>query len=52
MWIKGLHIKQEILKLIEEKLGKSPEHRSTGKRFLNRTAMICAQDQELTNGNS
>jgi hypothetical protein len=41
-WIKELHIKQETLKLIEEKVGKSLEDMGTGKKFLNRTAMACA----------
>ena len=36
-WIKELHIKPDILKLIEKKLGKSLEHMSTGENFLNRT---------------
>jgi hypothetical protein len=35
--IKDLHIKPETLKLIEEKVGKSLEHMSTGEKFLNRT---------------
>jgi hypothetical protein len=29
-WIKDLHIKSDTLKLIEEKVGKSLEHTSTG----------------------
>ena len=41
-WIKGLHIKPETLKLIEEKVGKSLEDMATGEKFLNRTAMACA----------
>jgi hypothetical protein len=41
-WIKVLHIKPETLKLIEEKVGESLEDMSTGKKFLNRTAMACA----------
>ena len=41
-WIKELHIKQETLKLIEEKVGKSLEGMGTGEKFLNRTAMACA----------
>jgi hypothetical protein len=40
MWIKKLHIKPETLKLIEEKVEKSLK--STGEKFLNRTAMACA----------
>ena len=32
-WIKELHIKQETVKLIEEKLGKSLEDRATGEKF-------------------
>ena len=34
-WIKDLHIKPETLKLIEEKVGKSLEHRDTRGKFLN-----------------
>ena len=41
-WIKDLHIKTETLKLIEEKVGKSLKHMSTGERFLTRTPMACA----------
>jgi hypothetical protein len=41
-WIKELHIKQETLKLIEEKVGKSLEDMGTGEKFLSRTAMACA----------
>jgi hypothetical protein len=41
-WIKELHIKPEILKIIEEKEGKIIEDMGTGKKFLNRTAMACA----------
>jgi hypothetical protein len=41
-WIKELHIKPEILKLIEEKVGESLKDIGTGEIFLNRTAMACA----------
>ena len=41
-WIKELHIKQEILKLIVEKVGKSLKDMGTGEKFLNRRAMACA----------
>ena len=41
-WIKELHIKPQTLKLIEEKLGKSLNDKSTRGKFLNRTAMACA----------
>jgi hypothetical protein len=41
-WIKDLHIKPETLKLIEEKVGKSPKDMVTEEKFLNRTAMACA----------
>jgi hypothetical protein len=41
-WTKDIHIKTEILKLIEEKVGKNLENMGTGKKFLNRTAMACA----------
>jgi hypothetical protein len=40
--IKELHIKAEILKCIEEKVGKSLEDMGTGAKFLNRTAIACA----------
>jgi hypothetical protein len=36
-----LHIKPEMLKLIEEKVGKSLEDMGTGEKFLNRIAMAC-----------
>jgi hypothetical protein len=42
MWIKELQVKPEILKLTEEKLGKSLKDIDTGENFLNRTAMACA----------
>jgi hypothetical protein len=41
-WIKELHIKPEILKLMEEKVGESLEDTGTGEKFLIRTAMACA----------
>jgi hypothetical protein len=41
-WIKELHIKPEIVKLIEEKVGKSLQDMGTGQKYLNRTAMACA----------
>jgi hypothetical protein len=41
-WIKGLHIKLETLKIIEEKVGKNLEHMDTGGKFLNRILMVCA----------
>jgi hypothetical protein len=40
-WIKGLHIKPETLKLIEEKVGKSLEYLGRRGKFLNRTPMAC-----------
>jgi hypothetical protein len=40
-WIKNLHIRQETLKLIEEKVGSTLEDMDTGEDFLNRTAMAC-----------
>jgi hypothetical protein len=36
-WIKYLHIKPDILKVIEKKVGKNIEHMGTGETFLNRT---------------
>jgi hypothetical protein len=41
-WIKDLHIKPDSMKLIEEKLGKSLEHKAIGKKFLNRIPMTYA----------
>jgi hypothetical protein len=41
-WIKGLHIKPETLKLIEEKVGKILEDMGTGGIFLNKTTAACA----------
>jgi hypothetical protein len=38
----GLHIKPEILKLIEEKMEKILEDMGTGGKFLNQTTMACA----------
>jgi hypothetical protein len=40
-WIKDFHIKPNILKLIEEKVGKSLEHMGIEEKFLNRTPMAC-----------
>jgi len=36
-WIKDLNIKPDMLKLIEEKLGKHLEYMGTGENFLNKT---------------
>ena len=41
-WIKILHIKPDILKLKEKKVGKSLKHMDTGENFLNRTPMAYA----------
>ena len=38
-WIKDLHIKQDTLKLIEEKVGTNLEYIPSGEKFLNRTPM-------------
>jgi hypothetical protein len=38
-WIKDFHIKPDTLNLIDEKIGKSLEHISTGEILLNRTPM-------------
>jgi hypothetical protein len=38
-WIKDLHIKPDILKLIEEEVRKSLRHMGTGKIFLNRMSL-------------
>jgi len=37
MWIKHLHIKPDIHKVIEEKLRKSFDHMGIGESFLNKT---------------
>ena len=41
-WIKDLHIKPDMVNLIEEKVGKNLEHISTGENFLNRTPVAQA----------
>ena len=41
-WIKDLHIKPDTLQLIENKVGKSLEHMSTGENFLNRILVAYA----------
>jgi hypothetical protein len=41
-WIKDLHIKLDILELIEKKVGKSLMDMGTGENLLNRTAMANA----------
>ena len=41
-WIKDLHIKPDMLNLIEEKVGMNFEHIATGENFLNRTPMAHA----------
>ena len=41
-WIKDLHIKPSTLKLLEEKVGKTLEHKGTGENFLNRTPIAHA----------
>ena len=46
-WIKDLHIKQDTLNLIEEKVGKNLEHKATGKIFLNRTPIVYALRSEI-----
>jgi hypothetical protein len=46
-WIKDLHIKSDILKLIEEKVGKSLEHLGTGKKFLNNTNGLCCKNSRI-----
>jgi len=38
-WIKDLHIKCDILKLIEEKMWKSFDYMGTGENILNKTPM-------------
>jgi hypothetical protein len=40
-WIKDLHIKPDILKCIEDKVGKSLKDMGTGEKFLNRKPMAC-----------
>lgn len=41
-WIKNLHIKPDMLKLIKEKVEKNLKHVSTGENLLNRTPMVHA----------
>jgi hypothetical protein len=41
-WIKYCHVKPDILKLIEKKVGKSLEHMGTGENFLSMTP-ICSK---------
>jgi hypothetical protein len=41
-WIKDFHIKQDTLKLIENKVGKSLNHMGIGEIFLNRTPIAYA----------
>jgi hypothetical protein len=41
-WIKDLHIKQDTLKLIEEKVEESLQYIGTGEIFLNRTPIAYA----------
>ena len=50
MKYKDLHIKPDKLNLIEEKVGKSLEHRGSEGNFPNRKPLVQAQDQKLTNG--
>jgi hypothetical protein len=50
-WIKGLHIKPETLKLIEEKVGKSLEHMDMGGKFVNKTPMACAVRSKINKWN-
>ena len=38
-WINDLHIKPDMMNLIEEKVGRNLKHVSTEEIFLNRTAM-------------
>jgi hypothetical protein len=51
-WIREVHIKPEIVKLIEGKVGKSLEDMGTGEKFLNRTKMACALRSRIDNGTS
>jgi hypothetical protein len=41
-WIKNLHITPDVLKLMEEKLGRSLKHMGTGENFLNRIPLAYA----------
>jgi hypothetical protein len=50
-WIKDLYIKPDTLKLIEEKLGNSLEHMSTGENFPNRTPIACALRSRIDDWN-
>jgi hypothetical protein len=44
------HIKEDTLKIIEKKVGKSLEHMGTGEIFLNRIPIAYALNHELKNG--
>jgi hypothetical protein len=46
-WIKKLHLKPETLKLTEENVGKSLEDMGIGEKFLNRTAVACAERSRI-----
>jgi hypothetical protein len=49
--IKELHIRPEILKVIEEKVGKSLKDMGTGEKFMNRTAMAYAVRSRINKWN-
>ena len=46
-WIQDHHIKPDILKLIEKKLGKNLEDMGTGGKFLNRTSIAYPQRSRI-----
>ena len=46
-WIQELYIKPDLLKLLEEKVGKTLKHIGTGENFLNRTPMACALRSDI-----
>jgi hypothetical protein len=46
-WIKDLHIKPDMLNLIEDKMEKSLGHMGTGENFLKRTPMAYAQRSRI-----
>jgi len=47
-WIKHIHIKPDTLRLIDENVGKSLKHMSTGEIFLNKTPMAYALRSRVT----
>jgi hypothetical protein len=49
-WIKDLHIKPDMLNLIDKKLGKNIKHTATGENFQNRSPMAHALRSTINKG--